>query len=162
MRFAARGTGDGARLANWGRGEKEKLGENGRARPLPLALGRVSELLCGGGVKGGRLELGGRALVSHGLGLESEVPASEGLDVCKMGGCVADVGVGSGGAGCGCDIAFEVVVALRFLVGWPLAYCGCCDGSDCFGKPCTLPITPLVMYMLLRCSMLKVARLPIN
>lgn len=156
-RFADRGTGDGAKLANWGSGENVKFGENGRARPLPFEFGSVSELFCRGGVYGGIDASVPTALVSHGLGLESDVPASERL--CGIDGCVAEVGVGSGGACCDCDVAGFEVVARRFLFGWPLAYCACCEGTDCFWKPCTLPITPLVMYILFRCSILKVARL---
>lgn len=57
---SARGAGDGARLANWGSGENEKFGLNGRARPPPwplpvllVAFGIFIVLLFGGGVKGG-------------------------------------------------------------------------------------------------------------
>lgn len=50
LRFAVRGTGDGARLANCGSGENEKFGEKGRASPPPLALGGFKELLGNGGV----------------------------------------------------------------------------------------------------------------
>lgn len=48
--LAARDTGDGARLANCGSGEKEKLGLNGRARPPALVLGGFKLLLFSGGV----------------------------------------------------------------------------------------------------------------
>jgi hypothetical protein len=106
LRCAARGTGDGARLANCGSGEKEKFGLNGSARPpgwpLPvplLVLGRFSVLLFGGGVKGGCGGfVGPLTLVSPGLGFEvvSERPASEGREVFTVGGYVVDVGVGSG------------------------------------------------------------------
>jgi hypothetical protein len=50
FRFAARGTGDGARLANCGSGEKEKFGLNGMVRPEPLVLGGFSDPEFGGGV----------------------------------------------------------------------------------------------------------------
>jgi hypothetical protein len=43
FRFATRGTGEGAKLANCGSGEKEKLGLNGIARLAPLAFGRFRE-----------------------------------------------------------------------------------------------------------------------
>tara|TARA_R110002003_G_scaffold448_14_gene19933 strand:+ start:6514 stop:6684 length:171 start_codon:yes stop_codon:yes gene_type:complete len=43
FKVAARGTGEGAKLANCGSGEKEKLGLNGIARPAPLAFGRFRE-----------------------------------------------------------------------------------------------------------------------
>ena len=128
LRFAARGTGDGARLANCGSGENEKFGLNGRARPPPwplpvplVVLGMFIVLLFGGGVKGGRGGLvGPLALVSPGLGFEvvSERPASEGRDVLTVGGYVVDVGVGRG-ADCICGVTFELV-ALRLLLGWPL------------------------------------------
>jgi len=59
FRFAGRGTGDGARLANCGSGENEKFGLKGRARPpcwpLPVPLvvfGIFIVLWFGGGVKG--------------------------------------------------------------------------------------------------------------
>ena len=98
----------------------------------PLVVGRVKDLWCGGGVKGGIEGLVGRlALVSPGLGFEfvSEVPASEGLDSRITGGCVAEVGVGNGG-GFDCIDDF-VAVDLRFLLGWPFEYCECCEGRDC-------------------------------
>jgi hypothetical protein len=71
------------------------------------------------------------AVVSLGLGLEfvSDLPASEGLCSRMTGGCVVEVGVGSGG-GCDCEGRFVVIVALRRLLGWPLEYCECCEGSD--------------------------------
>lgn len=119
-------TGDGARLANCGSGEKEKFGEKGRTRPLPFMLGILSELLCSGGVKGGREDSGRCALASPGLGLDSVVPASEGR--CTMSGCVADVGVASGGADWVWGVAFVllfVVVARRRLFGWPFEYWEC-------------------------------------
>lgn len=60
LRCAARGTGDGARLANCGSGENEKFGLNGRARPPPwplpvplVVLGIFIVLLFDGGVNGG-------------------------------------------------------------------------------------------------------------
>jgi hypothetical protein len=115
LRFAGRGTGDGARLANCGNGEKEKLGENGRASAPPLVCGGFSELLGKGGVKGGILVSVGRVLLSPGLGLDSAVPASEGLCVCRIGGCVADVGVG--GIGLEYGVFVEEVVALLLLLG---------------------------------------------
>lgn len=40
LRFAGRGTGDGARLAKCGSGENEKLGLNGMLRPDPLLPGK--------------------------------------------------------------------------------------------------------------------------
>ena len=102
------------------------------ARPDPFAFGGFREAWFGGGVKGGMEEFVGRiALMSLGLGFEftSEMPASEGLDSRMTGGCVAEVGVGNGGA-CDCVDAFLATVGLRFLLGWPLEYCGCCDGKD--------------------------------
>jgi hypothetical protein len=86
LRFAGRGTGDGARLANCGNGEKEKLGENGRASAPPLVCGGFSELLGKGGMKDSILVSVGRVPLSPGLGLDSAVPASEGLCVCRIGG----------------------------------------------------------------------------
>jgi hypothetical protein len=50
LRFAVRGTGDGAKLANCGNGENVKFGENGRARPPPLEFGGIRELFGNGGV----------------------------------------------------------------------------------------------------------------
>lgn len=50
FRFAVRATGDGAKLANCGSGENEKLGLNGMVRPVPLVPGKFRELLYGGGV----------------------------------------------------------------------------------------------------------------
>lgn len=119
MRFAGRGTGDGAKLANCGNGEKEKFGEKGRARPPPLRLGGFSELFGTGGVQGGKLESVG-ALVSPGLEFDSEVSLSEGLCICTAGGrCVANVGVG--GRCCDwADALEEEMVALRLLFGWLL------------------------------------------
>jgi hypothetical protein len=43
-KFAARATGEGARLANWGSGEKEKLGLYGMVRPGPVVVGRFREV----------------------------------------------------------------------------------------------------------------------
>lgn len=156
-RFAVRGTGDGARLANCGSGENEKFGLNGMVRPEPLVFGRFRDPWLGGGVCGGtECPAAGRlALFSPGLAFEllSEVPASEGLDLRITGGWVADVGVGSGG-GCDCVEIFEAAVDLRFLFGWPLEYCRCCDGRDRGWKFWLLPTRPLLMYILLRCSIL--------
>jgi hypothetical protein len=50
FRFAVRGTGDGAKLANCGSGENEKLGLKGMVRPVPLVLGGFNEPLFRGGV----------------------------------------------------------------------------------------------------------------
>lgn len=157
MRFAGREIGDGAKLANCGKGEKEKFGEKGRASPPPLGFGGFSDVLGNGGVYGGALESVGRALVSPGLGFDSEVPASEDRCVFTVAEWVAKIGVG--GMGCDWITGFvDEVVALRLLFGWPFEYWERCDGTVCFGKLWGLPMTPLVMYMLLRCSMLKVAR----
>jgi hypothetical protein len=84
-RVASRGAGDGARLANCGRGEKEKVGLNGRVRP-PVLDGRDV-------VGGGRF-----ALVSLGLGCEavSDILASDAREALTLGGYVPDVGVGRG------------------------------------------------------------------
>jgi hypothetical protein len=70
------GAGDGARLAICGRGEKEKLGENGRLLLMLLLLaGGLREADAFGGVKGGRDVCGG--LASWILGpLDNEGPAS--------------------------------------------------------------------------------------
>jgi hypothetical protein len=133
LRFAARGTGEGARLAHCGIGGNEKLGLNGIAGPAPLAFGKFREPWFGGGVNGGIVELVGPLdFVSPGLGLEfvSEVPASDGLDSRITGGCVAEVGVGRGG-GCDCMDDLVATVDLRFLLGCPFPYCGCCEGSEC-------------------------------
>jgi hypothetical protein len=64
-------------------------------------------------------------MVSRGLefDIKSEVLASECLDSCIVGGCVAEVGVGSDGA-CG---RFAATVDLRFLFGCPFEYCGFCE-----------------------------------
>jgi hypothetical protein len=126
FRFAARATGDGAKLANWGSGEKEKLGLYGMFSPEVVAVGGFKEVWLGGGVYGGIEGLFGRlALLSlgPGLGLEfvSEVAASDALCSRMRGGCFAEVGVGRGG-GCDCIDNFVVVVDLRFLFGWPLEY----------------------------------------
>jgi hypothetical protein len=39
LSFAARATGEGAKLANWGSGEKEKFGLYGMLRPEPVVVG---------------------------------------------------------------------------------------------------------------------------
>lgn len=103
------------------------------AIPEPLVLGRFKAVWVGGGVKGGIVELVGKvAFVSLGLGFEavSEMPASDGLASRITGACVAEVGVGNGG-GCDCADDFLATVGLRLLLGWPLEYCGCCDGRAC-------------------------------
>jgi hypothetical protein len=121
LRFAGRGTGDGAKLANCGNGEKEKFGEKGRASPPPLRFGGFSEVFWTGDVQAGPLDSVEALLPSPGLGFDSEVPASEGLCVRTAGGWVANVGVG--GMGCDCAGAFaDEMVALRLLFGWPFPY----------------------------------------
>jgi hypothetical protein len=115
LRFAGRGTGDGAKLANCGNGEKEKFGEKGRESPPPPRFGGFSDGFDTGEVQGGTFE-SVEALVSPGLGFDSELPASEGLCVCTAGGWVADVGVG--GICCDwVDVLEAEVVALRLLFG---------------------------------------------
>lgn len=91
LRSTARGTGDGARLANCGSGENEKFGLSGIVRPeLLLMFGRFKELCCGGGGVKARNEefVGMLGLVSLGLGFEltSDKPALEGLDSRMTGG----------------------------------------------------------------------------
>ena len=49
LRFAVRGTGDGAKLASCGNGENVKFGENGRLSPLPFVFGPFPELFGSGG-----------------------------------------------------------------------------------------------------------------
>jgi hypothetical protein len=81
------GVGVGARLGICGRGEKLKLGENGRFR---LLEGRP---LVEVGVNGGREVAGEMALCGFASWVESGRPT-----VWSLGGWVADVGVGGGAA----------------------------------------------------------------
>jgi hypothetical protein len=132
LSLAARDTGDGAKLANWGRGEKEKLGLYGMARLEAVVLGTVRAMSFGGGVKGGIKDgFDAVILVSLGLWFEfgSDWPASEGLVLRIAGGWVAEVGVGNGG-GYVCVDVFLVMVGLRLFLGRLSAYCEGCDGTD--------------------------------
>lgn len=47
------GRGDGAKLANCGSGEKEKLGEKGRLKAEELLSGTLRDAVATGGVRGG-------------------------------------------------------------------------------------------------------------
>jgi hypothetical protein len=111
------GPGDGARLASWGSGEKEKLGEKGILRVVVEFEGPLREEVVLGGEKGRIAADDG--LVSSGLGSRDAERAPP--DAPSGGRWVADVGVGRVALWIRGFGALEAV-DLRFFAGWPLVY----------------------------------------